>query len=213
MSKSGYDELAELLGLTEAEAEQERAKPDQTITQRTDPQESSPRPEKKRKTSASGIVYRSLSDVEPQDVPWLWEDRLPRGMLTLLAGDPGLGKSYIALDLASRISTGRAWPHGEPDPPVGNTILLSSEEVPEYIIRPRLDRLKGDPSRIVTLEAVATIKAGSSAPQGNKYFSHDGPPFVRVSDLSVYGRTASLNDSADQLSPVALSELPLVKVP
>jgi hypothetical protein len=43
---------------------------------------------------------------------------------------------------------------------VGNTILLSSEEVPEYVIRPRLDSLKGDPRRIMTLEAVATEKDG-----------------------------------------------------
>jgi hypothetical protein len=32
----------------------------------------------------------------------------------LLVGDPGLGKSWIALDIAARLSAGRPWPDGAP---------------------------------------------------------------------------------------------------
>src|SRR5262245_53451769 len=39
-----------------------------------------------------------LADVTPVAVNWLWEDRLARGHLTLLASDPGMGKSQLTID-------------------------------------------------------------------------------------------------------------------
>ena len=52
-----------------------------------------------------------LSDVEPERVAWLWPGRIPRGKLTVLDGDPGLGKSAVTLDLAARVRTrqGISW--------------------------------------------------------------------------------------------------------
>jgi hypothetical protein len=74
-------------------------------------------------------------------------------MLTLLAGDVGQGKSYTTLDVASRLSTGKAWPDGG-NAPVGTTILLSAEDTSPHIIGPRLDLLGADSSRIVKIEAI-----------------------------------------------------------
>lgn len=61
-------------------------------------------------SSASGAVVRALSDVPAEHLAWLWPGRVPLGKLTLLAGDPGLGKSFVTLDLAARVSSGRGWP-------------------------------------------------------------------------------------------------------
>lgn len=54
------------------------------------------------------LHYESLSQIGPglPDVNWLWEQWIPRGMLTLLAAWPGIGKTYVALDLARRIIDG-----------------------------------------------------------------------------------------------------------
>ena len=35
------------------------------------------------------LKVTTLSDVEPEDVNWLWPKRIARGKNTLLAGDPG----------------------------------------------------------------------------------------------------------------------------
>ena len=35
----------------------------------------------------------SLKDVHPSVVQWIWPRRIPKGKLTLIGGDPGLGKS------------------------------------------------------------------------------------------------------------------------
>jgi hypothetical protein len=45
-------------------------------------------------------------------VTWLWPGYLASERLTLLDGDPGLGKSLVALDLAARLATGRGFPEG-----------------------------------------------------------------------------------------------------
>jgi len=44
-----------------------------------------------------GAVVLSADDIQPEQVDWLWRRRLPRGMITLLMGDPGLGvaPSYV----------------------------------------------------------------------------------------------------------------------
>lgn len=54
-----------------------------------------------------------LADVEAKPVEWLWPRRLPKGCITLLDGDPGLGKSYIALDIAARLTNGQPMPEGD----------------------------------------------------------------------------------------------------
>ncbi len=110
-------------------------------------------PETLKRVSPSGLVYEVLSEVKREEVPWLWPGYIPRGMLTLLTGDVGQGKSYITLDVASRLSTGKAWPDGG-NAPVGTTILLSAEDTSPHIIGPRLDLLGADSSRIVKITAV-----------------------------------------------------------
>lgn len=49
--------------------------------------------------------YPSLAEIGPQLPPttWLWPGWIPRGYLTLLAAWPGVGKTYLALDLANRL--------------------------------------------------------------------------------------------------------------
>ena len=39
-------------------------------------------------------------ELTPRHVDWLWPGRLPVGKLSLLEGDPQLGKSLLTLDLA-----------------------------------------------------------------------------------------------------------------
>jgi len=94
------------------------------------------------------------SHVEPQPVAWLWRGRIPFGKLTILDGDPGLGKSTLMLDVAARLSTGRAMPHDRPDgpaiPPAGPSpvVLLSAEDGVADTIRPRLEAASAQLNRV-----------------------------------------------------------------
>lgn len=101
----------------------------------------------------SKTVDVGLNTITSRAVQWLWPWRIPLGKLSLIVGDPGKGKSFITLDMASRMSVGKAWPTGEPNP-VANTILLGMEDDLEDTIRPRVDVMGGDPSRIFSITGI-----------------------------------------------------------
>jgi len=103
--------------------------------------------------AAAEAVLTRLSLVTPIEVEWLWRGRFARGKYTLIAGDPGVGKSSMLLDCASRLSRGTTWPDGTPCPQ-GITLLLTAEDGLADTVRPRVDRYGGDPDQIIVLEAV-----------------------------------------------------------
>jgi hypothetical protein len=57
-----------------------------------------------------GLVTQRASDIEPEQVEWLIEGAIPMGMLVVLGGQPGMGKSQIAIKLAAAITTGEGLP-------------------------------------------------------------------------------------------------------
>ncbi len=96
-----------------------------------------------------------LSDVHPEPVQWLWRGRIAIGKLTFIVGDPGGSKSFLTLDLAARVSTGRPMPNTSDETPVtGGVILLSAEDTPGDTIRPRLDAAGADCTRIMCFDSV-----------------------------------------------------------
>ena len=48
----------------------------------------------------------SYTDIAEEPVEWLWPLRVPLGAGTLIAGQPGLGKSQVSLALAARLTRG-----------------------------------------------------------------------------------------------------------
>lgn len=88
-----------------------------------------------------------LVNIKTEKVRWLWKRRIPRRKVTILDGDPGLGKSLLMLDIAARITTGRKLPFGHPAA-VGSVIILSAEDGAADTIRPRLEVAGADLNRI-----------------------------------------------------------------
>ena len=103
-----------------------------------------------RPTGAGPIITR-FSEIEARPVDWLWRGYIPAGMLTVLDGDPGLGKSTLTDDLAARVSTGRAMPDGSPGGSPAGVVLLSAEDDPARTIRPRLEAAGADLVRVATV--------------------------------------------------------------
>lgn len=105
---------------------------------------------------AAGPVLVNMATVAPEPVTWLWPGRLARGKVTIIAGDPGVGKTFIWGDVAARLTTGRPWGDGAPSPGVGHVIVLAAEDGIADTLRPRLDAMGGDPSRVEVLRAITT---------------------------------------------------------
>lgn len=102
--------------------------------------------------TGSGVLVR-MADVEARTIPWLWENRIAAGRMTLLVGRPGLGKSFMTCDMAARVSNGWDWPDGAPCRQ-GSVLLVSAEDDPADTIRPRLDAAEADCSRVHVLRGV-----------------------------------------------------------
>ena len=89
----------------------------------------------------------TLADVIPTKIQWLWPGFIPLGKITILDGDPGLGKSTVMLDLAARGSVAGNTPTGETLTRF-DTIIVTNEDDASDTIRPRLDLAGGDASRV-----------------------------------------------------------------
>jgi len=112
---------------------------------------------KKRKPGLVWCIER-----EAEKIRWLWKDRIPADMLTLIAGQPGLGKSQLLLHIAALATTGRAWPDGCKCP-VGNVLLLPAEDPIANTIRPRFEEAGGDLNRLLIWENM-TDESGTPGP-------------------------------------------------
>jgi hypothetical protein len=108
--------------------------------------------------------------VEAEPVDWLWAGRIARGKLTLIAGDPGMGKSQIALDVVARISKGARSPDGNTTP-TGSALsapVLTAEDAAKDTVRPRLEAARSldvSPDRCSTpaSAAIGTVTASACA--------------------------------------------------
>ena len=81
---------------------------------------------------------------------WLWEPYIPFGKLTIIQGDPGEGKTTLALRLAAACSTGRPLPGMAPLKPF-SVIYQSAEDGMGDTIKPRLMEAGADLNRILSI--------------------------------------------------------------
>lgn len=109
-------------------------------------------------------VLRSFAEIEEKTVPWLWFPFIPLGRLTILEGDPGQGKSWFSLAVATCVSLG-GWLELMPDEESWTTpagvVYVTCEDDPEDTIKKRLRILQADQTKIHHL----TGKAKSGSPE------------------------------------------------
>ena len=78
------------------------------------------------------------TDIEPVATDWWWPGWLPKGKLVLLDGNPGTGKSTLALDVVARLSRGESFPTSDTTASCRSAVI-STEDAADDTIRPRLD--------------------------------------------------------------------------
>ena len=92
-----------------------------------------------------------MSDIQPEEVQWLWYPYIPLGKLTVIQGDPGEGKTTFVLAVIAALTKGEALPEREPLDPV-NILYQTAEDGLADTIRPRLDALGADCSRVLVID-------------------------------------------------------------
>ncbi len=119
--------------------------------------------ESNKPKSTDALVFIKSSDIVSRPIDWLWPGKIARGKLSIIAGDPGLGKSQSTIDIASIVSNGSKWPSGE-NARQGNVLFFSAEDDPEDTINPRLLAAGANTERV---SIFSTVKKGGK----EKYFS------------------------------------------
>ena len=89
-------------------------------------------PELSRKRQLGAAEPVRASELQVQPVEWLWPGRVPQGGLTVLAGEPGLGKSLLSIWLASGLS------RGDLGTKPAASLFLTAEDSREHTVLPRL---------------------------------------------------------------------------
>jgi hypothetical protein len=113
----------------------------------------------------SRMMIVNLDEVKARNVDFIWPGRLARGKQTALAGEGGIGKSQITIDMMARVTNGSPWPDrkeiraaGWPkeleSAPQGYCIVLSAEDDPADTILPRLIAAGGNPKFVKFLTMV-----------------------------------------------------------
>jgi hypothetical protein len=108
-------------------------------------------------TDISDLKIITLADVEPERVQWLWPGRIPVGKLVMLDGDPGLGKSTVAIDVGATVTTGGFWPDGSVCNHPGAVLIMSAEDGLADTVRPRCDAAGADVTKVHAIEGVPIV--------------------------------------------------------
>ena len=101
----------------------------------------------------------TLDRYEAKELKWLWYPYIPIGSITMLYGPPGIGKSFAAYAIASAITNGIALPGQETPSRPQNVLLMSAEDDPSYIIRPRMEAMGANISRVSIPQRPITLDA------------------------------------------------------
>lgn len=96
------------------------------------------------------------ADIETKPTEWLWKPYLPLGKVSILEGDPGNGKTFLALTLAAAVTKGLGLPNAGTFEPQ-NILFLSSEDDPADTLNPRIEAAGADMSRVHYLRDWSTV--------------------------------------------------------
>jgi len=99
------------------------------------------------------IKIYTFDEIEAEEINWLWKPYIALGKITVIQGDPGTGKTTLALAIAALISKNRRMPTGRSNAISGNVIFQSGEDSLRDTIKPRLVACKADCSKIAFMES------------------------------------------------------------
>ena len=104
----------------------------------------------------------NLDSVDPKDIEWLWPGYLPLGMMVMIEGKKGVGKSWLTLQLAALVSRGSIEVPGTPSGTkgAGKVLMLSHEDTVDEVIVPRLKAMGADLSNIEIVDNTIDSESG-----------------------------------------------------
>ena len=150
---------------------------------------------KARWVALRGSPLQTIASVQPREAEYLAEPYLPRGMITILAGHAGQGKTTLALWLASHVSNGDLMPGGKP----GNVYYFTTENDESIVLRPCLEAMDARLDRVMVMRSDARQLTLTDPRLFEMHKIFDGKPDLIVFDpvQSYVGKKLDMNRTDD----------------
>ena len=103
-------------------------------------------------TGNTPLKLISMSEINAEEVQWLWYPYIPLGKLTILQGDPGEGKTSFILAVIAALTRGDPLPECERAAEPMNVIYQTAEGGLADTIKPRLESAGADCTRVLVID-------------------------------------------------------------
>ena len=103
-------------------------------------------------TGNTPLKLISMSEINAEEVQWLWYPYIPLGKLTILQGDPGEGKTSFILAVIAALTRGDPLPECEQAAEPMNVIYQTAEDGLADTIKPRLESAGADCTLVLVID-------------------------------------------------------------
>lgn len=94
----------------------------------------------------------NMADIEAVAVKWLWKPYIPLGKITIVQGDPGEGKTTLALSISAALTRGDTLPNEADSHEPMNVIYQTAEDGLADTIKPRLEAVNANCTRVLVID-------------------------------------------------------------
>ena len=156
-------------------------------------------------TEENKKYYIKYADVETKELEWLWFPYIPKGMVSIVQGDPKSGKTFMLIDIISRITRGDYIPFSEDKFEIGNVVLLNSDDPIEYALKKRLELQNADVERVFTIDENIKKLYFKDLSRLEKLIEEKQPLLIVIDPIQAYmgdGDSNSMVQVRNALSPL-----------
>lgn len=156
-------------------------------------------------TEENKKYYIKYADVETKELEWLWFPYIPKGMVSIVQGDPKSGKTFMLIDIISRITRGDYIPFSEDKFDMGNVVLLNSDDPIEYALKKRLELQNADVEKVFTIDENIKKLYFKDLSRLEKLIEEKQPLLIVIDPIQAYmgdGDSNSMVQVRNALSPL-----------
>ena len=152
-------------------------------------------------TGNTPLKLISMSEINAEEVQWLWYPYIPLGKLTILQGDPGEGKTSFILAVIAALTRGDPLPECEQAAEPMNVIYQTAEDGLGDTVKPRLIEAGADLDRVLVIDD-SDVQLTLSDERIEKAIIENNAKLVIIDPIQAYlGADVDMN-RANEVRPI-----------